>query len=480
MAPGTHSMIESYHARIPVPSETGSRVAILGGGIAGLSAGYFLRLHSVPFTIYEAKPYVGGNCITFSCGEFRFDSGPHRLHTEDEGVTSLVKSLLGSSLHEVHSPNQVYYKGRFVDFPFSLFSFARDLGLAEFARAAYAYLRSRSSGGKSNDLRSFALSTYGKSIAERFLLNYSSKLWGVSPELLSATLASTRLKGLGVRSVLTEAGRRSGKDHREGKFYYPSGGIGKIVDVLAAHCGRSNIVLESRITEMHHNGSRITSIVANGKGIPVDGVISTLPLPHFIRMPCPPAPAEILESARHLVFRHVLLVGLLLKRPAVTSNATIYFPSREFIFTRIYEPRNRCPTMAPAGHTSLVAEIPFGGRAHSSLIKVIKTDGVFAPCDQRRVTERVISDLVKVGLLQCEDIADMVVVKMEDAYPVILTDTHARRALIHRYLDRFENLKLIGRGGTFRYTSIHHVLRDSRDAINALLGTETIGRVAEE
>jgi len=43
-----------------LPAETGKRVAIIGGGPAGLSAAYFLRLNGVAATIFEARPACGG------------------------------------------------------------------------------------------------------------------------------------------------------------------------------------------------------------------------------------------------------------------------------------------------------------------------------------------------------------------------------------------------------------------------------------
>ncbi len=43
-----------------LPPETGRSVAIVGGGPAGLSAAYFLRLNGVAATVFEAMPQAGG------------------------------------------------------------------------------------------------------------------------------------------------------------------------------------------------------------------------------------------------------------------------------------------------------------------------------------------------------------------------------------------------------------------------------------
>ena len=53
-----------------LPPETGKRVAIVGGGPAGLSAAYYLRLEGVAVTVFEAMPKAGG-MIRYGIPEYR-------------------------------------------------------------------------------------------------------------------------------------------------------------------------------------------------------------------------------------------------------------------------------------------------------------------------------------------------------------------------------------------------------------------------
>ena len=69
-------------------------LAILGGGIAGLSVGYYAKKNGIPFTIYEEKARIGGNAITFKHSDFFFDSGAHRIHDKDPKVTKEIYDLL--------------------------------------------------------------------------------------------------------------------------------------------------------------------------------------------------------------------------------------------------------------------------------------------------------------------------------------------------------------------------------------------------
>ena len=58
---------------------------ILGGGLAGLSAGY----HSNG-TIFEKKSRVGGHAKSHKIDGYIFDEGIHVLHTSNKYVLNLV------------------------------------------------------------------------------------------------------------------------------------------------------------------------------------------------------------------------------------------------------------------------------------------------------------------------------------------------------------------------------------------------------
>jgi len=206
----------------------------------------------------------------------------------------------------------------------------------------------------------FALTTYGRTIAEPFLLNYSEKLWGRPCEDLSPAISGKRLEGLNVRTFLLEAlrGKRAKTKHLDGTFYYPKGGIGGIADRMTRSVNPEIFQWRCPVTEINHYDSQITSMVAGDKVWPVNELLITFSLPRLVTLLNPAPPLEILELAAGLRTRHVVLVALFLNGAPLTTNASLYFPERRFIFTRVYEPLNRCRTMAPSGSTSLVAEIP--------------------------------------------------------------------------------------------------------------------------
>ena len=91
---------------------------------------------------------------------------------------------------------------------------------------------------------------------------------------------------------------------------------------------------------------------------PDSRVVSTLPLTLMVKFLGDGIGGEVREAAAGLRFRHIRLIFLRLAQPHVSSNASIYIPDPELCVTRMYEPKNRSPRMAPPEETSLVVEVP--------------------------------------------------------------------------------------------------------------------------
>lgn len=319
------------------------QLTILGGGPAGLAAGYYAKKNRLPFTIYEAISLLGGNCTTFKHKDFSFDSGAHRFHDQDADVTKETKNLLGRDLERLKVPSQIYYNNKFVDFPLSPLNLLKDLGIYTSVKAGVEVLTSKLKGKKlSESFEDFALSTYGKTIADSFLLNYSEKLWGLNYSKLAPKVAGKRLKGLNLKTFLIEAifGKDAKVGHLDGSFYYPKTGIGIITRKLEEFCGKEHIQKKSRISRIFHDFEKVQAIEINGeKKIDVDEVISTLPLTVLLQVMEPKPVEEVLHAARDLRYRNLILIALFLNKESITENASIYFPDSDIPFTRVYEPK---------------------------------------------------------------------------------------------------------------------------------------------
>ncbi|MDY0040987.1 MAG: FAD-dependent oxidoreductase [Desulforhabdus sp.] len=439
------------------------KLTILGGGMAGLAVAYYATKRQIPLVLYEAANRVGGNTVTLQQGDFLYDSGAHRVHDRDPSVTTEIKTLLGPDLQKINVPSQIYHNGCLIDFPLSPLNLLRNFGLLKFTRAAAEVLRSRLNGREGNqNFEDFAVRTYGREIAESFLLNYSQKLWGVPCSNLSVNIAGKRLRGLDIRTFLVEAlfGQKAKTDHLEGSaFYYPKQGIGTIPETIARLCGYEHIELSSRVTRILHDTGRIQEIEINGERRVTVGshtVVSTLPMNYFLNSMEPKPPEEIARLAEKLKFRNLILVAFFLNKETITHNATTYFPEGAFPLTRFYEPKNRSSNMSPPGKTSVVAEIPC--QPEDSIWRANDADLI------KMISEH----LFRIGWIKKEEILDSAVQRLEYAYPILETSFEERVGKIIDYLSSFENLKLSGRNALFAYSWVHDMMRLGREIVDTL------------
>jgi protoporphyrinogen oxidase len=436
-------------------------VLILGGGISGLSAAYYLRLNDVPSTVFDALDKPGGNCRTIQIDEFMFDTGAHRVHDKDNEITEQVKKLLGANLKRINAPSKIFDNGRFLSFPLEFQDVFRRMDKCFTIRAGLDFLKSRSRKGYSDDFESFAVYSYGRSMAERFLLNYSRKLWGIPCNMLSPEVSGERLKSITFITLLKNfiSRRYAEFAHYEGEFYYPDRGIGQLSEALAQFIGHENIRLNSRVTGILHDGTRIEGIMIDGHDpIRINQVISTLAISDFITMMRPAPPQEILNIAKSLKFRNIRLAVFLLRGEGINNAATIYFPADKFIFTRGYEPKNRSKSMSPQGMTSFVVEVPCF--EHEWEWNADHTDFM------KKVREQII----ETGLIRDNDIIGCTDERVVNAYPVLEKDYKEKVLSIFEYLSRFQNLEVSGRIGLFKYLWIHNLLREGQDIAGRVIG----------
>ena len=426
-----------------------ARLTILGGGIAGLAVAHHAEKLGLDYALLEANARLGGNCITLEHDGFRFDSGAHRLHNKAPGVTRELGRLLGDRLRPVARPSKFFDNGRFVDHPVSAFNLLRVLGPALAARAAVEIAISRLRPARPcSSYEEFAVGRYGRAMAERYLLPFTSKIWNVPCGRLVPEVAAKRFQEFGARALFGQLlGRRQGPGPgHQWAYFYPEGGIGAIAAALAAGCRPGALRTSAAVTAVEHAGGRIRRVTAGGASLAVDEVVSTLPLDVLVGSLHPAPPPEIAAAAGRIRYRAVLLAAFFLDRPAVTGAATLYFADPAYAVSRVYEPRNRDEGMAPPGKTSLVAEIPCSNG-----------DAAWALPDGE-IVRLARSDLVRAGLLAEREIIGSRVHRMPHAYPVMETGMVREAGRILDYLGGFANLKLAGRSACYRYLWMHELI----------------------
>ena len=444
-------------------NEEVKNIHILGGGPAGMASAYFAKENNIPFGLYESSNQIGGNCKTIDNGDFKYDTGAHRLHDKDEEITKLIRSILNNDLLKVEAPSQIFLKGKLIDFPLNIKSIFKQLNWNDLQKIISENMLNKFCNIK--DPKTFldmANKQYGKTLSNLFLINYTEKLWGEKAGVLSTKVAGDRLKNLNLTSLLKSyfKGNRYNPKHLEGGFYYPKNGFGSIFESIETKLGKENINLNSNVTKIYHDHGLIKGIMINdSKKIKIkDKVLSTLPLNYLLKILNPKPPKEIQKLADGFQFRSLRICILYLNIRNFSKNASIYFPDKLFPFTRIYEPKNRSYKMAPHDKTCIVIEVP----CH-------KNDSVFN--DSNKVFfENIKSLLIKNNLVNKQDIINESSIKVPFAYPILKIgiEDEVKKAL--NYLETFRNLYILGRNAKFEYVHIHNLFRNAKKFINQLNG----------
>jgi protoporphyrinogen oxidase len=432
---------------------------VLGGGPAGLAVAHYAARAGAPVTVFERSAEAGGLCRTFVCGPHRYDAGAHRFHDRDPEVTADMRALLGPRLVSVGAPSRILDGRRFIDFPPTPLGMLTSGGVREIGRIARDLVRGRRRQAPCVSFADFAIAQFGETLARRFLINYSEKLWGLPAEQLSPDVATRRLSGMTLQSLVTEVFAPWRKtSHIDGRFLYPLGGYGELPAALAATLPPGALRTGHDVVGFDVRDDRIAR-VRFADGSAVDGaerVISTLPLTVLVRLLGGAVPDAAHQAARTLRFRDVRLVFLRLARPRVSTSASLYLPDPALCVARVSEPKNRSPHMAPPGETSLVAEVPcFSG------------DPVAALSDEALVA-RVVGELERVRLVVPREVMEWRHHRLARAYPVYALDWSRTVAEVIAGVQHVRNLDLLGRGGLFFYSHLHDQLRLGRDYVRDL------------
>src|SRR3954466_10605053 len=137
---------------------------VIGGGPAGLSAGYLLAKAGRKGIGLEAEDQVGGLAKTVVDPDgYRFDLGGHRFFTKNKEVNDLWLEIMGDEFLMRPRMSRIYWRKRFLDYPLNGRDVIRKLGPVELARclASYAVAAVKPKGEEEN-LEQWVSNRFGK------------------------------------------------------------------------------------------------------------------------------------------------------------------------------------------------------------------------------------------------------------------------------------------------------------------------------
>jgi protoporphyrinogen oxidase len=149
-------------------------VAVLGGGPAGLTAGYLLAQQGRPVIVFEAEDQVGGLAKTEVRDGYRFDLGGHRFFTKSQEVDDLWHEVMKEEFLKRPRMSRIYWNGKFLDYPLQGMDVVRKLGPVELTRSLLSYLWAAvKPKGAEDNFEQWVSNRFGKRLYNHFFKTYT-------------------------------------------------------------------------------------------------------------------------------------------------------------------------------------------------------------------------------------------------------------------------------------------------------------------
>ena len=159
------------------------KVAVIGAGVAGMTAAYELAKGGAEVEVFEASRSVGGMAQSIELWGQTVDLGPHRFFGQDARVNRLWLELAEDDYRMVQRRTRIFYRQRFFHYPLQPVDALWKMGVGEATRCLASYLKQKrghsAQAGEPESFESWVVSRFGRRLFEMFFKSYSEKLWGI-------------------------------------------------------------------------------------------------------------------------------------------------------------------------------------------------------------------------------------------------------------------------------------------------------------
>ena len=454
-----------------------TKVAIIGAGPAGLTAGYLLSKEDVDVVVLETDPtYVGGISRTVTYNGFHFDIGGHRFFSKSKAVEDLWTEILPDDMLHRPRSSKIYYDGKFFTYPLKPFEALLKLGVFRSILCVLSWLKARLFPVREpRNFEEWVSNQFGKRLFNTFFKSYTEKVWGMSCKEISADWAAQRIRGLSLGSAIKNAlipQRYNGDRSKVIKtlihsFRYPRRGPGMMWEVCAEKMKALGGQLEMgcRVTRCSYDevSGAWTVECKNGEGelrtIDAEYIISSAPMRELICGLSPAVSDRTKRAAQSLKYRDFITVMLILKDRQMFDDNWIYIHDPSVKVGRVQNFRSWSPEMVPEPD-----KVCYGLEYFC-----FEGDGLWESNDSDLI-DLARRELVQIGLAKEGDLIDGCVVRQKKAYPVYDDDYARHVTTIRQELEtRYPNLHLVGRNGMHKYNNQDHAMMTAMLCVENIL-----------
>lgn len=427
------------------------KIAIIGAGPAGITAGYELAKKGHEVEVFEASPAVGGLSKTIELWNQRVDLGPHRFFSNDTKVNKVWLEVVGKDYKMVDRLTRIYYKKKFYYYPLKPFDALKKLGLGTAFICVMSYLKERIIPVKKDgSFETWVIGRFGYRLFSIFFKTYSEKLWGINCKELDEDFAAQRIKKLSLFKAVWSAMFKGGKTKHKtlvDQFAYPIQGTGMVYERMKEYveANGGTVNLSAPVKKVNCKNGQVRSLELDNSIVKeYDHVISSMPITHLINN-MEEVPKAVIDANAQLKFRNTLLVYLKVEGENVFPDNWLYVHANDLQMGRITNFCNWVPEINN-GEKSTIVVLEYWAYDQDDIWNFNNEELISLGKDELR----------KTGLVGQLEISDGHVVKIPKCYPVYAKGYKEPLKLVEDHLSSIDGLSVIGRYGAFKYNNQDH------------------------
>ena len=426
------------------------RVAILGGGLAGISLALFLQNHEEISQIHilEKEPELGGLCRSFEFDGRMLDIGPHIFFSKDKEALEIMLELLGDNKEQHKRLNKIPYGKVWVRYPFE-----NDLAALPEQEKSYCvetFLHNPYREYDANNMLQFFLKTFGEGITNLYLRPYNEKIWKFDPSFMDTKMVE-RIPRPPDEDVL----RSARGDHVEGYlhqlyFFYPKqGGMAAFVEAIRSNFNNKVRVHLKQMVVNIQKGEH-WRIQTKTDAYDAEAVISTIPVTNLVEM-YERASLRIKKIGKALKYNNIIIASAKISTDRLGNSQTLTIADKDIIFHRLSKVDYMGGVYQDDGVTA------------TYMMEYTYPDGDrIAGLPMVELKKRFLQGLKKLGLLyDSTEVLAFDLKKYPYAYVVYDLNHSSNMKEIREFFSE-EQLILHGRFGNFEYWNMDKVVAESK------------------
>lgn len=336
--------------------------AILGGGLTGVTLARLLSEKGDEVCVFEKEAKTGGLCISEERNGFTFDvGGSHIIFSRDTEVLEFMQNVLEENREFRNRNTKIFYKDLFLKYPFE--NGLSDLPKEDLFFCINEYVKNlvaveKGEVAEPQNFKEWIYYTFGKGIAECYLVPYNEKIWNYPTEKMSKHWMDGRVPRPPVEDIIKSAvGIETEGYTHQSVFSYPVvGGIEALVRAIETPV-LDKIKTGCEVTKVERAGDG-WKVTAGGDVYEVDRVISTVPL-HVLLPMLSDIPQNIKDTVGALRYNSIACISVGIEGE-IPDISWMYVPEMKWgAFNRLSFPSNFSTKVAPEGCSSILAEITY-------------------------------------------------------------------------------------------------------------------------